>query len=243
MNEEFRRVGYGRCCKYFQWMKKVEALRGNDIGEFLRSVGILPGELVALGTEYYQGRGNQATAKIWEASVEAVLNPRPAEPPIDAESDEPDRVLGMWVVHFARTLRGERHDPDHGREAPVRRQVPGRIEPRNRTRRDTSEGGRATEVPRRRGLAMGPKRPSGDYERRKSRLLRRTRIHPNGGAALIHRSAASVWAAMSSTPGPDRPRLAKWSVVLDARRAEHPRCGRRTPRPARPARRGPSSTG
>ena len=102
---KFRRVGYGQCCKYFQWMKKVEALRGNDIGEFLRSFGILPGELIALGTEYYQGRGNQATAKMWEESVEAVLSPKPAEPPIDAERDEPDRVLGMWVVHLARTLR------------------------------------------------------------------------------------------------------------------------------------------
>ena len=30
--DEFRRVGYGRCCKYYQWMKKVEALRGNDVG-------------------------------------------------------------------------------------------------------------------------------------------------------------------------------------------------------------------
>ena len=90
--EEFRRVGYGRCCKYYQWRKKIEALRGNDAGEFIRSFGILPGELIALGSEYYQGRGNQATAKMWEASVEAVLNPKPAELPIDAANDEPDRV-------------------------------------------------------------------------------------------------------------------------------------------------------
>ena len=102
--EEFRRVGYGRCCKYYQWMKKVEALRGNDAGEFIRSFGILPGELIALGSEYYQGRGNQAAAKMWEASVEAVLNPKPAELPIDAANDEPDRVIGRWVVYLTRTL-------------------------------------------------------------------------------------------------------------------------------------------
>ena len=102
--EEFHRVGYGRCCKYYQWMKKVDALRGNDPGEFLRSFGILPGELISLGTEYYQGRGNQDAAKMWEASVEAVLNPKPAEAPIDAENDEPDRVIGRWVVRFTRTL-------------------------------------------------------------------------------------------------------------------------------------------
>ncbi len=102
--DKFRRVGYGRCCKYHQWMKKVEALRGNDADEFLRSFGILPGELISLGREYYQGRGNQGAAKMWEASVEAVLNPKPAEVPIDAENDEPNRVIGRWVVHFTRTL-------------------------------------------------------------------------------------------------------------------------------------------
>ena len=102
--DEFRRVGYGRCCKYYQWVKKFEALRGNDAGEFFRSFGILPGELISLGIEYYQGRGNQGAAKMWEASVEAVLNPKPAEAPIDAKNNEPDRVVGRWVVHFTRTL-------------------------------------------------------------------------------------------------------------------------------------------
>ena len=101
--EEFRRVGYGRCCRYYKWMKKVDALRGSDPGEFLRSFGILPGELISLGMEYYQGRGNQDVAKMWEASVEAVLNPKPAEAPIDARNDEPDRVIGRWVVNLTRT--------------------------------------------------------------------------------------------------------------------------------------------
>ncbi len=102
--DEFRRVGYGRCCKYYQWMKKVEALQGEDPGEFLRSFGILPGELISLGIEYYQGRGNHGAAKMWEANVEAVLNPKPAEAPIDAENVEGDRVIGRWVVHLTRTL-------------------------------------------------------------------------------------------------------------------------------------------
>ncbi len=103
-DDEFRRVGYGRCCKYYQWMKKVDALRGNDPEEFLRSFGIIPGELISLGIEYYQGRGNQNVAKMWEASVAAVLNPNPAEAPIDAKNGEPDRVIGRWVVRFTRAL-------------------------------------------------------------------------------------------------------------------------------------------
>ena len=102
--DEFRRVGYGRCCKYYQWMKKVEALQVEDPGEFLRSFGILPGELISFGIEYYQGRGNQGAAKMWEATVEAVLNPKPAEAPIDVENLEGDRVIGQWVVHLTRTL-------------------------------------------------------------------------------------------------------------------------------------------
>ena len=102
--DKFRRVGYGRCCKYYQWMKEVEGLRGNDAGEFLRSFGILPGELISLGMEYYQGRGNQGAAKMWEASVAAILNPKSAERSIDAENDEPDRVIGRWEVHINRTL-------------------------------------------------------------------------------------------------------------------------------------------
>ena len=102
--EEFRRVGYDRCCKYYQWMKKVDALRGNDPGEFLRSFGIVPGELILFGMEYYQGRGNQEVAKIWEAYVETVLNPKPLEAPIDTKNDEPDHVIGRWVVRYTRTL-------------------------------------------------------------------------------------------------------------------------------------------
>lgn len=102
--EEFRRVGYGRCCKYYQWMKKVEALRGNDPGKFIRSFGILPGELISLGTEYYKGRGSQDAAKMWEASVKPVLTPKPAEAPIDTENDGADRVIGRWVVRLSRTL-------------------------------------------------------------------------------------------------------------------------------------------
>ena len=67
--DEFRRVGYGRCCKYYQWMKKVEALRGNDAGEFFRSFGNLPGELISLGMEYYQGRGCPTSAPLGQIEV------------------------------------------------------------------------------------------------------------------------------------------------------------------------------
>ena len=103
-DEEFRRVGYGRCCRYYQWMKRVDALQGNAPGEFLRSFGILPEELISLGAEYHQGRGNREVARNWEANIDAVSNPKPAEAPIDAKDDEPDSVVGRWVVRVTRTL-------------------------------------------------------------------------------------------------------------------------------------------
>ena len=66
---EFHAVGYGQCCRYYEWMKKVEALRvrgGNmsDFSDFLSQFGILPGELIILGMEYYEGQGNGYTASM-----------------------------------------------------------------------------------------------------------------------------------------------------------------------------------
>ena len=63
-DEEFRRVGYGRCCKYHRWMKEVDALRGHDLGTFLRSFGIVPEELFALGIlPKYGGRTLPASTR------------------------------------------------------------------------------------------------------------------------------------------------------------------------------------
>ena len=40
---DFHAVGYGPCCRYYAWMKKVEALRGGHTGGFLTQFGIGPG--------------------------------------------------------------------------------------------------------------------------------------------------------------------------------------------------------
>ena len=66
---DFHAVGYGQCCRYSEWMKKVEALRGGNIIGFLNQFGIVPGELITLGREYYQGRGNGDTARHFESLI------------------------------------------------------------------------------------------------------------------------------------------------------------------------------
>ena len=66
---DFHAVGYGRCCRYYEWMKKVEALRGGNTGGFLTQFGIVPGELITLGQEYYQGRGHGYTARYFESLI------------------------------------------------------------------------------------------------------------------------------------------------------------------------------
>ena len=66
---EFHAVGYGPCCRYYEWMKKVEALRGGHTGGFLTQFGIGPGDLIMLGREYYQGRGHGDTARYFESLI------------------------------------------------------------------------------------------------------------------------------------------------------------------------------
>ena len=66
---EFHAVGYGRCCRYYEWMKKVEALRGGHTGGFLTHFGIGPGDLIMLGGEYSHGCGHGDTARYFEALI------------------------------------------------------------------------------------------------------------------------------------------------------------------------------
>ena len=66
---EFHAVGYGQCCRYSEWRKKVEALRGGNTSGFLNQFGIVPGDLVMLGMEYYHGRGNGEMARYFESLI------------------------------------------------------------------------------------------------------------------------------------------------------------------------------
>jgi hypothetical protein len=104
-DSEFRTVGYGRCCKYFQWMQKVEALRGANVSDFINQFGILPGELIALGTEYYRGRGKSETARLFEAKIASVEQPIQSEAAINATTSATDKTIGTWTYTLYGTMK------------------------------------------------------------------------------------------------------------------------------------------
>ena len=103
----FHVVGYGRCCEYYRWMKRVESLRVNGVDEmrdFLDQFGILPGELITLGAEYYQGRGNGETALYFESLIASVARPIQSEPALNTTASGTDRTIGTWVYTLYGTL-------------------------------------------------------------------------------------------------------------------------------------------
>ncbi len=104
----FHVVGYGRCCEYYQWMKRVESLRVNGVDEmrdFLDQSGILPGDLITLGTEYYQGRGNGETALYFESLIASVARPIQSEPALNNTASGTDGTIGTWVYTLYGTLK------------------------------------------------------------------------------------------------------------------------------------------
>ena len=103
----FHVVGYGRCCEYYQWMKRVKSLRVNGVNEmhdFLDQFGILPGELITLGMEYYQGRRNSKTALYFESLIASVARPIQSEPALNTTASGTDRTIGTWVYTLYGTL-------------------------------------------------------------------------------------------------------------------------------------------
>ena len=102
---EFREVGWGRCCKYYRWMKNVRGLQDEDLGNFIAEFGILPGELVALGHEYYQGRGDGELAQYYEAIIASGERPIHSEPAIRESIPASNEAIGGWVDIITPTLK------------------------------------------------------------------------------------------------------------------------------------------
>ncbi len=92
-DRKFKQVAYGRCCKYYTWKRRVEALSGKaSIQEFMGGFGILPGELVQLGLMY--AKGDMEGAQHWEREIAAARSPVSSwETVADTGGDE---VTGEW---------------------------------------------------------------------------------------------------------------------------------------------------
>lgn len=72
--------------------------------DFLDQFGILPGELITLGTEYYQGQGNSETALYFESLIASVARPIQSEPALNTTASGTDRTIGTWIYTLYGTL-------------------------------------------------------------------------------------------------------------------------------------------
>ena len=71
---EFHQVGFGVCCRFNDWQKRVEELRSRTELETLYDIGVLPGELSVLGMEYLSSKGQPTNYSLefepkWKAGV------------------------------------------------------------------------------------------------------------------------------------------------------------------------------
>ncbi len=79
-DDDFRRVGFGVCCRYNQWLVAVEQLDARSGVEFLNEFGFVPSELVALAMQYKDGNYGGTYVTDLEKSVAAGLARTSAEP-------------------------------------------------------------------------------------------------------------------------------------------------------------------
>jgi len=73
-DSEFHRVGFGRCCKYYKWMQKVEELEKDPNAKLLLQESVVVRDLIMLGLEYAKkgGRETENTKYINQQFKEAL---------------------------------------------------------------------------------------------------------------------------------------------------------------------------
>ena len=102
---EFRRVGFGACCEYHAWMKKVaeiqDRVQGACLAYFDRHFGVFPGDLIVLGREYISGRENGETAQFFETRIELAENPVKRAPKLKTTHEKANKTIGTWLNNYA----------------------------------------------------------------------------------------------------------------------------------------------
>ena len=75
---EFHEVGFGVCCRFNEWVQKVEELRDRTGVEIVQELGFVPGDLLMLGMEYMKSKGQPTSfTRDMEATIAAGLKPQP----------------------------------------------------------------------------------------------------------------------------------------------------------------------
>ena len=88
---DFHAVGFDPCCRYHEWLQKVEALKQHDdvptAIRFADEFGMLPSGLVQLARLYAAGKGDSKSARLWEEQL-VVMSPEAAAPPLTVPARE-----------------------------------------------------------------------------------------------------------------------------------------------------------
>ena len=71
---EFHQVGFGVCCRFNDWQKRVVELSSRTKLETLYDIGMMPGDLSVLGLEYLTSKGQPTNYSLvfepqWEAGI------------------------------------------------------------------------------------------------------------------------------------------------------------------------------
>ena len=108
VHAEFKRVGFGACCKYNAWMKRVEKLRVSSSSQMWLELGVSPGDLLTLGLEYMRSKGGETDySREMSAQFAAALFPRAAKKEFNGRMSDTDRVcreLALYKTHMELVL-------------------------------------------------------------------------------------------------------------------------------------------
>ena len=71
---EFHQVGFGVCCRFNDWQKRLEELSSRTKLETFYDIGMVPGDLSVLGLEYLTSKGQPTNYSLefepqWEAGI------------------------------------------------------------------------------------------------------------------------------------------------------------------------------
>jgi hypothetical protein len=97
---KFGEVGFGLCCKYNAWMKRVEKLRDKPARDVWLQLGVLPGDLLTLGLEYAHSKGAETKFTRDRVPVfEAALFPAVAKKGFTGTVSDTDRYCRDIAIY------------------------------------------------------------------------------------------------------------------------------------------------
>ena len=112
-DSEFHQVGFGICCRFYDWQIQVEELQRKTKLETFREIELVPGDLLILGSEYIQSKGRptkytQTMEPLFRSGLKALRI---------LESDSPSSVKTVEEAASATAIVGSSKIPTTGEEA------------------------------------------------------------------------------------------------------------------------------